>query len=618
MNIWYVQLAFRRMRRIVARIAIAGFAVFAGVQMSLVPGTNAFFSDTAASAGNTMTAGTWIPILSMSVAPASPDGDNGFYATTPCVTLSYSGLSSGMTATIFYEFSDDGDPVAGGTVYAGTCVPVPDGNPTHFQAVAVNDANPTWKSATVSRDFKVDTMCPFVELTDPDDGDTLSGSVDIRGTVTDANPHHYWLVIQTLGGSTVAGPGTVNDASSFTDEDLMTWDTTAVSDGDYRIKLEARDAAGNKCPNQAPVPSDPEEDDDSVDWIEVHVSNTSPVGEGDVIINEVMWMGSVGHGNDEWIELLNTTGHDISIKNWNIEGAVSGSGHLEIAGGPGGPSADIVIPAYGYFLIANYDDGDSDSALAVSPDLVKSNLSLANDYDGNGALILKDSHGNTIDRTPAPSGSSWPDGYESSSLRKSMERNSDPGDGASPGDWHTCVDDGCNDGTFWKTDDGDDYGTPKAANLSENEHDTPDFAGFSEGDAGDSEDDVADYSLIELGLEEGDEAAETEESGDETVTEDEEDGNAEEALETEPVEEPGILEDPEAEPADTETVTDEEESAPAEEEESVADEDEKEPEVKKEEEKKQEIKKEEKDDEEVKTEEKEEEKTDDSDADVEE
>lgn len=90
-----------------------------------------------------------------------------------------------------------------------------------------------------------DSTAPFVELTNPIEI-TVSGVVDIRGTVTDSNPHHYWLAIYNSENKQVAGPGTVNRADSFTDELLMKWDTTKFPYGEYTIKLEARDAANNK------------------------------------------------------------------------------------------------------------------------------------------------------------------------------------------------------------------------------------------------------------------------------------------------------------------------------------------------------------------------------------
>ncbi|NTW15065.1 MAG: hypothetical protein HGA38_01695 [Candidatus Moranbacteria bacterium] len=233
-------------------------------------GTNAFFSDTESVTGNSVEAGVWIPTLHASVSPASPNGqyDATLYKTRPCVTLSYDGLSSG-TATIWYEFSDDGDPRDGGTVYGGACIEVPDGDSVPFQAVAVNDANPAWKSTVLSRRLRVDTECPEITLKDPDDGDTVSGNVKLRGTLSDKHPHHYWLVVvKKSNGEQVAGPGVVNDSDSFSDKILYDWDTTKVVDGDYVVKFEARDAAGNKC-----------EPGKSVDWNTVTVRNAVPVTE---------------------------------------------------------------------------------------------------------------------------------------------------------------------------------------------------------------------------------------------------------------------------------------------------------------------------------------------------
>lgn len=232
-------------------------------QAGAVPGTNAVFSDSAEINGNSISAGMWIPTVKIvSVSPTAPNGqyDQSIYRTRPCVKLSYEGLSFG-TATIWYEFSDDGDPKAGGTRYAtGACIDIPDGAPVHFQTVAVHDMNHDWRSAAVSRDFKVDTKCPEVDLNGPDEGDVVSGSVDIRGSLSDANPHHYWLVIER--GSSSQGPGVVNDTETFSDKKLYTWDTTKVPDGTYVVKFEARDQAGNKC------------DDKSIDWNTVTVRNT--------------------------------------------------------------------------------------------------------------------------------------------------------------------------------------------------------------------------------------------------------------------------------------------------------------------------------------------------------
>lgn len=127
----------------------------------------------------------------------------------------------------------------------------------HFVDAAGNTGEAT---ATVSN---IDKVAPIVAITAPT-VILINGNVEIRGTVTDTNPHHYWLVIQNSSNVTVAGPGTVNFSSSFTDKSLFTWNTASVADGVYTIKLEARDSADNK-------------DAGSVAWKTITLDKTAPV-----------------------------------------------------------------------------------------------------------------------------------------------------------------------------------------------------------------------------------------------------------------------------------------------------------------------------------------------------
>ncbi|MCL4365950.1 hypothetical protein M1437_01865, partial [Patescibacteria group bacterium] len=123
------------------------------------------------------------------------------------------------------------------------------------------------------------------------------------------------------------------------------------------------------------------------------------------------------------------------------------------------------IPAHGFFLIANYDANNSKSALNVQADLKAVNINFNNNYEDNGPLVLKDKDQNIIDSTQTSS--SWPVGYlqNSAGLHQSMERNDIPGDGVVPGNWHTCTSVGCTSTAYWDSV-GNNYGTPKGANLS--------------------------------------------------------------------------------------------------------------------------------------------------------
>jgi hypothetical protein len=202
-------------------------------------------------------------------------------------------------------------------------------------------------------------------------------------------------------------------------------------------------------------------------WLLTVDRSIVPVATGDVVINEIMWMGSSVGFRDEWLELRNMTDKDINIGQWTIENAKSSNGTYQIPG-------NKTIPAHGFFLITNYPEPSANTALSVSPDVHSAGFSFSN--SGNGNLVLKNVGGGMIDTAK---GDSWPEGVNGDPDSRSMERNSTPGDGTSAGSWHTCIAAGCNDTTFWDVN-GDDYGTPGATNLSEN--DPTSAVGEEEGD----------------------------------------------------------------------------------------------------------------------------------------
>ena len=108
----------------------------------------------------------------------------------------------------------------------------------------------------------MDTEPPIVEITSPTVS-LLKGEVTIAGSLTDANPHHYWLVIADHTGKVVAGPGVVYSTASFVNQPLFSFKTNNFPDGKYTIKFEARDAYENKS-------------DLSVEWMDITVDNTAP------------------------------------------------------------------------------------------------------------------------------------------------------------------------------------------------------------------------------------------------------------------------------------------------------------------------------------------------------
>jgi hypothetical protein len=125
----------------------------------------------------------------------------------------------------------------------------------------------------------LDRVDPIVDITSHEDFDWVRKEINIKGFSSDINLWRYWFVIEdTTFGTQVAGLNTIYPTSSPAFVDYL-WNTNNVGDGQYTIKLEARDKAGNKDPNEAPVSMDPEVDGDSVDWVVLNVDNTRPEAE---------------------------------------------------------------------------------------------------------------------------------------------------------------------------------------------------------------------------------------------------------------------------------------------------------------------------------------------------
>jgi hypothetical protein len=143
---------------------------------------------------------------------------------------------------------------------------------------------------------------------------------------------------------------------------------------------------------------------------------------GDVVINEIMWMGSSASIADEWVELRNTTSNSIDMTGWILEGAASTA--ITIPSG--------IIPANGFFLISNYSETSSSSILNVSSDLVTTAIQL----DNTGLQISLKNPSNSIIDT-ADDGSGVPFAGSNGTPKKSMERNSVPGNGTQASNWHT-------------------------------------------------------------------------------------------------------------------------------------------------------------------------------------
>ncbi len=209
-------------------------------------------------------------------------------------------------------------------------------------------------------------------------------------------------------------------------------------------------------------PQNSERPKNSVDPQPQEIPSSLPIiiNPGDVIINELMWMGSSVSTADEWIEFKNRTDNDIPLDGWQITKISAGTEQLMLTI-PAGES----ILSHSRFLIANGNSyAGGDSQLDIEPDIWNTAVDLS---DTN--LQIKIYQGDYSDPTnlidTAGGGGNPLAGINTSTEKYSMERNSTHGDGTLVANWHTA-----NKAVNFDAASTIEKGTPKAINSQ-----TPNF-----------------------------------------------------------------------------------------------------------------------------------------------
>ncbi|RLC90980.1 MAG: hypothetical protein DRI77_14380, partial [Chloroflexi bacterium] len=132
------------------------------------------------------------------------------------------------------------------------------------------------------------------------------------------------------------------------------------------LRTDARAAEVNPAPAPAPL-------------------RATTANAGDVVINEVAWMGTAASSYDEWIELYNNTDSSIDIGNWSIYGADTGI-CLNFSDADG--SITTTVPAHGYLIYANESDNINDPAGTSIVDIWDTSIGMNNSSPGQ--IILYD------------------------------------------------------------------------------------------------------------------------------------------------------------------------------------------------------------------------------------
>ncbi|MBN1922991.1 MAG: lamin tail domain-containing protein [Anaerolineae bacterium] len=128
-----------------------------------------------------------------------------------------------------------------------------------------------------------------------------------------------------------------------------------------------------------------------------------PLTTGAVIINEVAWMGTAASPTDEWIELHNTSPHEIALDGWTLQGNANNTPNITLSGN---------IPAGGFFLLERTDD-------TTVSDITADQIYTGDLVNTGESLTLRNAANSVIDTANANEGA-WPAGDNIS--KASMER----------------------------------------------------------------------------------------------------------------------------------------------------------------------------------------------------
>lgn len=182
---------------------------------------------------------------------------------------------------------------------------------------------------------------------------------------------------------------------------------------------------------------------------------------GDVVINEIAWMGTAASSSDEWIELYNTTDSPINVAQWSIFGADT-ENCLNFADADGHTST--MIPARGYLLYANDTNVVNDADRQNVADIWDATIGLHNSDPGQVILYdapdCADGAGRDVDSV-GQADTGWFAG--DSGARATMERIAPDEAGTDAANWKTHT---SSYRTGYDADGNPINGTPKALNAA--------------------------------------------------------------------------------------------------------------------------------------------------------
>lgn len=194
---------------------------------------------------------------------------------------------------------------------------------------------------------------------------------------------------------------------------------------------------------------------DGTDSSTASFSNSAPVHfeKGDLVVNEIAWMGSNRSPHDTWIELFNNSNRAVDFARTPFYISITGSTSSELTLDSG------ILPRGGFWLISRFEPSNPSCAYAVSPDIRDVVLPISSaGFD----IEIHDFAGYLIDRVDASTGPLSGQDIPSDSVKYTMARITPPGDGSVSSNWFSSeVTSGYKAGAL-------ERGTPRSTNIRNN------------------------------------------------------------------------------------------------------------------------------------------------------
>ena len=166
------------------------------------------------------------------VAVTAPAADATVSGTSVAISATASDVSGVASVQFFVGATSIGTDTSAPFSVTWDTTATPDG-PASITAVATDTVGNQTTSA--ARSATVDNTAPVVSISQPADGATVAGPVNIVAAVTDTSAVSVEFLID----------GTVINTDSVGPSYDTTWDSTTVADGPVSISARATDAAGN-------------------------------------------------------------------------------------------------------------------------------------------------------------------------------------------------------------------------------------------------------------------------------------------------------------------------------------------------------------------------------------